>query len=475
MMTPVEKIHEFSLLPNPKTAYLYKNIMPIHLHASRTFLHGTLTPATLTISNGKIQKIIPGPLTVSDTNPNLRHFPNAVLMPGAIDPHVHINDPGRTHWEGFATATAAAATGGITTLVDMPLNSSPVTTNLNAFNDKIAAGKGKLLVNVGLYAGLVPDNLSHLESLLQSGVLGIKCFLTHSGIDEFPNVIKKDLQAAMPLIVKHKIPLLAHCELTNTPPAPLPEKLDPRSYTQYLHSRPKRWENEAVQLMINLCRQHNCTTHIVHVSSAEALPDIARAKAEKLPLTAETCPHYLYFYSEQIQDGNTRFKCAPPIRSQANNEKLKQAFQSGILDFLATDHSPAPPALKEIDTGDFTKAWGGISSLQYLIPAAWTSLKDHLTLEAFIPLLTAKPAAFLGIADRKGSIEVGMDADLTVWSPETQFTVQQEDNQHRHKISPYTGHTLFGKINATFVNGVDVFNQQLLNHKPGQWILKNKN
>ena len=400
----------------------------------------------------------------------IKRFDNAVVMPGAIDAHVHINEPGRTEWEGFETATAAAAAGGITTIVDMPLNSSPVTTTAAAFEQKMDAGINKLYVNCGLYGGLVPENKADIEDLIQCGVLGIKCFLTHSGIDDFPNVGKEDLEAVLPLIAKYNIPILAHCELTT--PLEQPPNRDPRNYQQYLESRPKKWENDAVKLMIDLCEKYKVSTHIVHVSSADALAAIAKAKNKDLPLTAETCPHYLYFNSETIPNNNTLYKCAPPIRSKENNLNLKKAFKTGVLDFLASDHSPAPPHLKAIESGNLIKAWGGISSLQYLLSAAWSSLKEVLTLEEFIPLLTEKPARFLAIQSKKGFIKKGMDADITVWLPEESFLVTQKDNQHRHKISPYINQTLSGKPIATYVNGVEVFNQQILNQKSGKWILK---
>jgi len=359
-------------------------------------------------------------------------------------------------------------------LVDMPLNSSPVTTTVAAFNEKIESGqRSKLYVNCGLYGGLVPDNLGDLEALIKVGVLGIKCFLTHSGIDDFPNVGQQELELAMPIIAKYQIPILAHCELTDTLAVKMDER-DPGNYQQYLASRPKRWEKEAVALMVEMCEKHNCATHIVHVAADEALPIIAKAKKKGLPITAETCPHYIYFEAESIPNDNTLYKCAPPIRERKNKETLKKAFKTGVLDFVASDHSPAPPHLKEIESGNLMKAWGGISSLQYLVSAAWTSLKDDLSLEEFIPLVTENPAKYLGIQQEKGYIKIGMDADFTIWSPEENFEVRTIDNQHKHKISPYTGVVLFGKIEATYVNGIAVFNQKILNKKPGKWILKDQ-
>jgi len=442
------------------------------LYSERCWVDGKLQPATILIHQDKISEVILG--NSSQGFVELTDYGQFVIMPGAIDAHVHINDPGRAEWEGFETATKAAAAGGVTTLIDMPLNSSPVTTDVAAFKEKIEKGSAsKLFVNCGLYGGLVPNNLEDLEDLINCGVMGIKCFLTHSGIDDFPNVEKKDLELAMPLIAKYQIPMLAHCELTNTPAAK-PDNPNAGSYQQYLASRPKIWENEAVSLMVDLCEKYNCPTHIVHVASAEALQTIASGKEKGLPLTAETCPHYIYFQAESIPDNNTLYKCAPPIREKANNRKLKNAFKTGVLDFLASDHSPAPPELKELETGNLMKAWGGISSLQYLLPASWSSLKNELSLEAFIPLLTEKPARYLSIQNQKGFLKKGADADLTIWSPEESFVISKSHNLHKHKISPYIGETLSGKVKATFVNGTEVFNENILDHAPGRWLLKDK-
>lgn len=440
------------------------------IYSNRCWLDGKLQPATICIEDGFISAIhhhkIDGAEDVGES----------ILMPGLIDAHVHINEPGRTHWEGFDTATQAAAAGGITTIVDMPLNASPVTTNAKAFEEKLAASKNKLHVNVGFYGGLIPGNQDDLESLMQAGVLGIKCFLTHSGIDEFPNVDEAQVDAAMPVIAKYGIPLLAHCELKDDAVNNL--AAFPKSYVAYLASRPRQWENNAIDLMIRLCRKHHCKTHIVHVSSSDALANIEHAKNEGLPLTAETCAHYIYFNAEDIPDGDCLYKCAPPIREKENNDQLKQALQKGVLDFITTDHSPAPPDIKELETGDLMKAWGGIAGLQFLLPAAWTVMKEIISIEKFIPLLTAQPAVFLQLDKRKGKLAVGYDADIIIWNPDDKFEVIAEDILHRYNCSPYNGEQLFGTVQQTIVNGTTVFkNRQIVNkeNKFGRILLNDSN
>jgi allantoinase len=439
------------------------------IYSERCFIAGKLQPASISFTGGKITDIHFSKL------PAAEDLGNAIIMPGVIDAHVHINEPGRTEWEGFETATQAAAAGGISTIVDMPLNASPVTTTAAAFAIKLAAAENKLHVNVGFYGGLVPGNINDLEDLIKSGVLGIKCFLTHSGIDEFPNVGRKELEEAMPIIARYGIPVLAHCELYDEE-VECDFATNPDSYRHYLASRPKQWENDAVALMIELCRKYNCRTHIVHVSSAESLEQIADAKKEGLPLTAETCPHYIYFHAENIPDGNTLFKCAPPIREKDNNELLKNALVSGVLDFITTDHSPAPHTIKQIDTGDLLTAWGGISSLQFLLAASYTAMKDKLTLEQFIPLLTEHPAVFLKLDHRKGFLKAGYDADIVVWNPEDKFTVREQDILHRHTISPYIGEELNAVVQQTIINGVTVFKNTRISDKSkpnGESILAN--
>jgi len=394
---------------------------------------------------------------------------NKVLMAGIVDPHVHINEPGRTEWEGFDTATKAAIAGGITTLVDMPLNSSPVTTTASAFDEKLKAAKGQLHTNCGFWGGIVPGNEKEIEPLIEKGVLGFKAFLTHSGIDEFPNSTEQDLRKAMPIIAKHGLPLLVHCELDTYLSR---QQGDSRSYANYLASRPKKWEDNAIQLMIRVCEEFNCRTHIVHLSSADSIDQVAAAKQKGLPLTAETGQHYLYFNAEQIKDGQTQFKCAPPIREQNNNERLWQALKEGIIDFVATDHSPALPAMKELASGDFMKAWGGIASLQFALPALWTAAKSHgCGLTDIAGWLCEKPAVLAGLQDKKGKIAKGFDAEFVVWDPEQQFTVTEKNIWHKHKITPYLNEMLYGVVDQTFLKGDLVFEKDEFILNKGRIIL----
>ncbi len=440
------------------------------IYSNQCWVENKLQPATISIENDIIADVD------YKKQEDAEDVGDSILMPGLIDVHVHINEPGRSDWEGFDTATKAAAAGGITTIVDMPLNSIPVTIGLRAFNDKLFASVSQLHVNCGFYGGLIPGSSSHLEELIDAGVLGIKCFLTYSGIEEFPNVTEKDLDKAMPIIAKHNIPLLVHCEIFDKAVASDPVAVgfenNPTSYKHFLASRPKQWESDAIELMIKLCRKHNCRVHIVHVSSAESLKKIEKAKHEGLPVTAETCPHYIYFNAEGIPDARSVYKCAPPIRDKKNNDLLKKALQNEILDFIASDHSPASPSIKEIETGNLMKAWGGIAGLQFLLPASWTALKENMTLEEFIPLITAQPAEFINERNR-GEINAGNYADLVIWDPDEKRKISEEDILFRHKISPYIGEELFGMIQQTIVNGETVFQEgQVINQNKGKWLLR---
>jgi allantoinase len=399
-----------------------------------------------------------------------------LLMPGVVDIHVHINEPGRSDWEGFETATRAAAAGGVTTLVDMPLNSSPVTTTLDALWQKQAMAQGKLWVDCGFHGGVVPGNAAHVEPLIAAGVLGFKAFLCPSGIDEFPNAAEADLRAVLPVLAAKGLPLLVHAEL----PSPLDPVTDaafaanPRRYAAYLATRPPQWESDAIGLLIGLCRDHGSPVHIVHLSAAEALPLLAEARAAGLPLTVETCPHYLCFAAEEIPDGDPRFKCAPPIRAAANRERLWDGLAAGLIDTIGSDHSPAPPQLKHLATGDLGRAWGGIASLQLALAAVCTAVlgRPNLTLADVVRWMCRRPAELVGLGRRKGALAAGYDADLVVLDVEAAFTVVPGLLWHRHKATPYEGRQLRGQVERTYLRGRKVFEVGRFLDGPGGQVLR---
>ena len=393
-----------------------------------------------------------------------------VISPGGIDAHVHINEPGRSHWEGFETATRAAAAGGITTLVDMPLNSSPVTTSSVALAEKRDVAQGKCWVDVGFYGGLVPGNAECMKQLAEDGVLGVKAFLCPSGLDEFPNCLHADLHAAIPVLVDCDLPLLVHAELTSSPAV---EPTDPRSYRQYAQSRPVQWELDAIEQMIRLCREYGIHVHIVHLACTEALPILAAAKREGLPISVETCPHYLFFDPQLIADGDTRFKCAPPIRPNTG-AALWRALVERTIDTIGSDHSPCPPELKRLSTGDFTRAWGGISSLQLTLSTMW-KLCSTYGLSCLTPMsewFAAMPAKLTGLDGRKGRLAPGLDADLVVWDPDIDWRVEETSLHHRHKLTPYEGAELKGEVRRSYLRGRLVYRDGVFLGPPSGQLLK---
>ncbi|MDG1482707.1 MAG: allantoinase AllB [Myxococcota bacterium] len=416
------------------------------LYSRRVLTPEGLRPAAVVLDGSRIAAVLDAPSGPA------QDLGDAVLMPGLIDSHVHVNEPGRTAWEGFETATQAAAAGGVTTMVDMPLNASPVTTSLDALHQKLAVAADKLWVDCGFWGGVVPGNAPELAAMAAAGVMGFKCFLCHSGIDDFPNVTRSDLTAAMPILRDAGVPLLVHAELEQ----PIAEALtdaDPRAYLSYLHSRPRAFEDAAVAMVIALVEETGCPAHIVHLSSATALPLIAAAKARGLPLTVETCPHYLCLTAEEIPDGATQFKCAPPIRPSENREALWRGLLDGTIDLVVSDHSPCIPGLKLLDTGDFLSAWGGIASLQLGLSSIWTEASRRgATIAQVSRWMTTAPAALLGLTDR-GAISPGMRADLVAWQPQTPITITAEQILHRHKLTPYLGHTQQGVVTDTWVGG----------------------
>jgi allantoinase len=422
--------------------------------SNRVVREGGVAPATVIVHEGRIHAVEPGKLAL----PGIVDLGDQLISPGIVDCHVHINEPGRTEWEGFATATRAAAAGGVTALVDMPLNSLPVTTTRGALDAKLAACAGQCFVDVGFWGGVVPGNAPLLEGLADGGVLGCKAFLVHSGIDEFPNATEADLRRAMPVLRDLGLPLLAHAELDLGAP---PSAASPTSYRSYLETRPRAWEDAAIRLLVDLCRETRCAVHIVHLSSATAVDMLRRAKDEGLPITVETCPHYLCLEAEAIPDGATHFKCAPPIREHDNREALWQALFEGVIDFVITDHSPCLPELKRLDVGDFHGAWGGISSLQLGLSTVWSDAKRRGATPANLARwMSEGPARFAGLGSKKGRIARGYDADLVVWEPDASFAVTKEQLFFRHKVSPYLGAELFGRVSRTVLRGATIFDGQ---------------
>ncbi len=424
---------------------------------------GRMAPATVVIRSGKIEEVRPGRTAAADAR-NL-DVGNLVLMPGVVDVHVHVNEPGRTEWEGFRTAGRAAVAGGVTTMVVMPLNCSPVATGVEALMGEVEAATGVCACDFGLWGGVIPGNTGSLRAIWEAGALGFKCFLVHSGIDEFPNVTRRELEEAMPVLrslgVDGGAVLLVHAEDPGAiEAARIPSGLegDPRSYAKYLRSRPPQSEVKAIEMMVDLWRATGCRTHIVHVSSGDALPVISEAKRGASGFTAETCPHYLMFAAEDIPDGGTVFKCAPPIRERSQRESLWRGLESGALDLIASDHSPAPGDLKGLKDGNFAKAWGGISGLQVQLSAVWTGAHERgCSLVDLARWMSEAPATLAGIRDQKGTIAPGMDADLIVFDPEATWVVRGGELEHRHKATPYDGLTLRGKVHATFLRGKQVF------------------
>jgi allantoinase len=425
-------------------------------------------PATVLVKQGRIFEVAPWDNVPPDAH--LRDYGDYVLLPGLVDTHVHINDPGRAEWEGFQTATQAAAAGGVTTVVDMPLNCVPETISAEALAIKREAVAGNAWVDWMAWAGAVGNNgaagnEAELPGLIAAGVPGFKCFLVHSGIDGFAWIDEPQLRKTMAALWESGLPLLAHAELAgpvDRATAQL-QHADWRSYATYLASRPDEAETESIALLIRLAAEFNTPVHIVHLATAQALPALRQARAAGLKITVETCPQYLWFAAEEISDGATTFKCAPPIRGAANREALWKALREGLIDMVATDHSPCPPHLKNPETGRFDTAWGGIASLGFALPVVWTGLQRqsaNLQDADFTLLarwLASEPARLAGLTGRKGAITAGCDADLVIFDPAIEWSVTQDELLFRHKISPYLGAKLRGRVLETYLHGECIF------------------
>ena len=428
--------------------------------------HEAIGPASIHVGGGKIVAVRPFDDVVENCEV-VEAGADSVIMPGLVDTHVHINSPGRTEWEGFRTATRAAAAGGVTTLIDMPLNSIPPTTTLAGFKIKLETAKDDCFVDVGFWGGVVPGNTPELARMFAAGVVGFKCFLVPSGVDEFPHVTEDDLRSAMPELSRLGAMLIVHAEL----PGPM-KATHETDYHAFLHSRPRAAEDEAIALMIRLSREFGTRVHIVHLSSSDALPLLREAQAAGVKITAETCPHYLHFAAETIPEHATEFKCCPPIRESENREKLWQGLADGTIDMVVSDHSPCPGEMKLRQTGDFMAAWGGIASLQLRLPVTWTEAQRRgFSLRELTNWLCTNPARQVSLASRKGTIAAGCDADIVVWNPNQAFVVDGQRLEHRHKLTPYHCESLTGVVEKTFLRGRKIYDGGLDDVPVGHMLL----
>jgi allantoinase len=417
------------------------------IRSARVVLPDDVREAAVVVRDNRIEQIAEyGAQLGATTDVDLGEL---ALLPGLVDTHVHVNEPGRTEWEGFATATRAAAAGGITTICDMPLNSVPVTVSVDALRAKVAAAAGQCAVDVAFWGGAVPSNADALRPLFEAGVVGFKCFLIDSGIPEFPPLSRTSLRAAMGTLAPLGAPMIVHAEDSG-------EVGDPAgpSYDAFVASRPPVAERRAIETVVSAAAATGARAHIAHLAAAECAALIGAARAAGISLSAETCPHYLFFAAEEVPDGATEFKCCPPIRYAANREALWRALEAGVVSCVVSDHSPCVPSLK---TGDFRTAWGGIASLQLSLPAVWTVARRRgRTLADVARWMSSFPASLAGLPG-KGRIAVGCDADLVAFDPDASFTVRGAELLHRHPVTPYQGRTLTGRVSRVWLRGQEVF------------------
>uniref|UniRef100_A0A6M2DYL9 allantoinase n=1 Tax=Xenopsylla cheopis TaxID=163159 RepID=A0A6M2DYL9_XENCH len=440
---------------------------PLKIFRSRKVLlsDGTERDAGIVVdSTGRISSIIPGEEVEKIANASkveILDYGQYSIWPGVVDSHVHVNEPGRESWEGYTTATKAAAWGGITTIVDMPLNSIPPTTTLENLRTKINSACGKTHVDVAFWGGVIPGNAHELLPLINAGVRGFKCFTSESGVDEFPQVTRKDLEAALKELQKANTVLLYHAEFPAPPIGNYTNVHDIEKYQTYLETRPPSMEVNAIDMVIDLTKKYKVKSHIVHLSAAGALPALKKARSENIPLSVETCHHYLTFAAEKVPDGHTEYKCAPPIREESNREELWKALKNKDIDMVVSDHSPSPAAMKGLCNGchpDFLKAWGGIAGLQFGLSLLWTGAsKRGYSAHDVSRLLSEGPAKLTGLDAIKGQIKEGLYADLVILDPEEEFVVTKDIIQHKNKETPYLGMTLKGKVHATIVRGEFVY------------------
>ena len=436
-----------------RTTSTSRTDQPIHqlvIHAKRAVFPDGIRPAVVVVDDERITALLEDGAAV-EAREEIVVPDDQVLMPGLVDSHVHVNEPGRTPWEGYESATRAGLAGGITTILDMPLNSSPPTTTVDNLDAKEEAAQGKLSVDVGFWGGAVPGNIDQMAPLWDKGVFGFKCFTAHSGIDEYGYLGYEGVKEVLAELAELDAVLIVHAEDSRIL-AEAPQDITDQ-YATFLASRPRAAENTAIEQVLAAARETGARVHILHLSSAEALPAIRAAKQEGVKVTVETCPHYLTFASELIPDGATEYKCCPPLRENDNRKALWEGLKDGTIDHIASDHSPCTVDLKVKDTGDFGKAWGGVASVQLGLPAVWTAGEEFgIELSDIARWLAANPCASFRVPG-KGSIAVGNDADFAVVAPEETFVVDVEDLEHKNKISPYQGRTLRGVVKRTVLRG----------------------
>uniref|UniRef100_A0AAU2V069 allantoinase n=1 Tax=Streptomyces sp. NBC_00003 TaxID=2903608 RepID=A0AAU2V069_9ACTN len=437
------------------------------LRSTRVITPEGTRPATVAVADGKIADVLPYEAEVP-AGARLEDFGDDVLLPGIVDTHVHVNDPGRTEWEGFWTATRAAAAGGITTLVDMPLNSLPPTTTVENLRVKREVAASKAHIDTGFWGGALPDNVKDLKPLHEAGVFGFKAFLSPSGVEEFPELNQEQLERSLAEIAGFDGLMIIHAEDPHELDA-APHLTGPK-YADYLATRPRVSENTAIEGLIKAAKRVGARVHVLHLSSSDALPVIAAAKREGVRLTVETCPHYLTLTAEEVPDGASEFKCCPPIREAANQDLLWDALADGTIDCVVTDHSPSTADLK---TADFATAWGGISGLQLSLPAVWTEARKRgHTLEDVVRWMSTATANLVGLT-QKGAIEAGRDADFAVLAPDETFTVDPAELQHRNRVTAYAGKTLHGVVKSTWLRGERIQHDGVIAEPTGRLLERN--
>jgi len=428
--------------------------------STRVFVSGQLIDAAVIFDQGIIIDIVDKDQVANGCQ--CADMGELIIMPGLIDTHVHINEPGRTDWEGFNSATQAAAAGGITTVIDMPLNCIPVTTTLDAVKVKYKCLKNQMWVDIGFHGGVIPHNETDLPAMIDAGINTFKAFMIDSGVDEFPASDTATLDKAMPILSRGNATLLVHAELDSC--SEEHQVTDNSSYQEFLSSRPDDWEVNAIAEIIRLSKKHDCKVHIVHLSSAKAIKLIHEAQLNKIKVTAETCPHYLTLSSDSIPDGDGRFKCCPPIRNDDNQNALWEGLENGVIDFIVSDHSPCTPALKRLEDHNLWEAWGGISSLQFGLSLIWTAIqKRGYTIKHLVNWMCERPAQLVNLAHLKGKIKKGYQADFVIWNPEKTHTIDKKDILHKNKLSAYEKHIVSGVVEQTILRGEIIFDKNINN------------